>query len=93
MHEHFRAAHGVGAGDLRVEDLLGGNRGDTSQRRVRHGEDAVLAVQVKVGIPNVKGRGGVEGNHAAVAQYDFAGRIDEKAGLEEQPPERPGSVS
>ena len=84
MHEDFRASHGVGAGDLGVEDFLGGDRRDTSQRRVRHRKYAVLAVQVQVGIPHVEGRGGIQRNHAPIAQYDLAGRIDEKAGLKEQ---------
>ena len=82
MHEHFRPAQRMGAGNFGVENFLRRNRRQIADLGLRHGKHAVDPVNVEIFVPHVMRRRGIHRIQPAIAQHDIARRRDHKARLE-----------
>ena len=89
MQEHLGAADGVGARDLGVEDLLGGDRGEFADGGVGHREDALDAVDVEVLVPDIVRRRREDRDQATIGQHPVAVRTEHPAALEVESREMP----
>ena len=89
VQEHLGAADGVRACDLRIEDLLGRDRGEAADHRVGDREDALEAVDVEVSVPDIVRRRREDRDQPAVGQDTRARGIEHPAGLEIETGEMP----